>query len=200
MQRNGRDGTGGVAAHAGKPGGKSIWYRWTPSRTGIATIDTRGSSFDTLLAVYTGSSVAALQVVGSDEDSGGFYTSRLKIPVVAGVEYSIAVDGYAGASGQVVLSWSLDPSTDVLPRIVTPPVSVAATLGGEAQFSVVAVPAGVTFQWFFKGAAIAGATASTLQVTPVGYRDVGAYTVQVQGGPGRVVLSAGKNPAARPAR
>jgi hypothetical protein len=33
--------------HAGKPGGKSIWYRWRPGRTGIATIDT-------LLAVTPG--------------------------------------------------------------------------------------------------------------------------------------------------
>ena len=35
------------------------------------TLDTIGSSFDTLLAVYTGSSISNLTVLASDDESGG---------------------------------------------------------------------------------------------------------------------------------
>src|SRR5439155_10343914 len=41
----------GEPLHAGKPGGKSVWYSWVAPATGIATIGTSGSTFDTLLAV-----------------------------------------------------------------------------------------------------------------------------------------------------
>ena len=36
----------------GIPGGKSVWFTWTPLLGGVATITTAGSSFDTLLGVY----------------------------------------------------------------------------------------------------------------------------------------------------
>src|SRR5258708_3920734 len=38
----------GEPNHAGDEGGKSIWYTWTPSFGGSASIDTVGSAFDTL--------------------------------------------------------------------------------------------------------------------------------------------------------
>ena len=44
-------------------GGKSVWYAWTPGFVGVASIDTNGSGFDTLLAVYTGSTLAGLTAV-----------------------------------------------------------------------------------------------------------------------------------------
>src|SRR5262245_40678277 len=39
--------------HAGKPGGHSMWMSWIPDADGLVTFDTTGSTFDTLLAVYT---------------------------------------------------------------------------------------------------------------------------------------------------
>ena len=44
----------GEPAHAGNAGGHSVWWTWTAPTTGTVTLDTLGSSFDTLLAVYTG--------------------------------------------------------------------------------------------------------------------------------------------------
>jgi hypothetical protein len=64
-----------------------------------------GSSFDTLLAVYTGSTVSALTRIASDDDSGGSLTSRVSFSAVAGTTYRIAVDGYGAASGSVKLTW-----------------------------------------------------------------------------------------------
>jgi hypothetical protein len=73
--------------HAVKPGGKSMWIRWRTSVPGIATFRTTGSSFDTLLGVYRGPALGALETVASDEDSGGFLTSALQFQRHAGDIY-----------------------------------------------------------------------------------------------------------------
>ena len=44
--------------------GQSVWYRWTAPANGPWAFDTRGSSFDTLLGIYTGSSVGGLVACG----------------------------------------------------------------------------------------------------------------------------------------
>src|SRR6266404_5341583 len=57
---------------AASPGSaRSVWYQWKAPSTGSATIDTHGSDFDTVLAVYTGSSVSGLTLVtnGSNDDA-----------------------------------------------------------------------------------------------------------------------------------
>ena len=54
----------GEPFHAGRTGARtSVWWRYTPTASGSITITTAGSSFDTVLAVYTGSSVGALSSV-----------------------------------------------------------------------------------------------------------------------------------------
>ena len=69
-------------------------------------ITTAGSGFDTLLAVYRGSSVSGLTLVsnGSNDDYGGTAQSQVTISVTAGVAYQIAVDGRNGASGNIRLT------------------------------------------------------------------------------------------------
>jgi hypothetical protein len=92
------------------PGGLSVWYRWTASRTADVSFDTGGSSFDTLLAVYTGSAVNGLTHVTSNDDADGFgLQSKVYFSAVSGTEYRIAVDGYYGASGNFTLNWNTSP-------------------------------------------------------------------------------------------
>ena len=95
----------GEPNHAGNRGGASLWWSWTAPATGTVTFDTQGSDFDTLLAVYTGSSVGALTVVASDDDTIG-RQSQVSFTAQQGVVYHIAVDGYSGATGSIVLNWS----------------------------------------------------------------------------------------------
>jgi hypothetical protein len=80
----------------------SVWWAWTAPASGVAVIDTLGSDFDSVLAVYTGSSVAALTPVASNDDAGG-PLSRLTFPCVAGMTYAIAVDGRGTAQGNITL-------------------------------------------------------------------------------------------------
>jgi hypothetical protein len=110
---------GGEPTHAGVAGGKSAWWSWTPTSAGTATVSTAGSSYDTLLGVYTGTSVNALTSIASNDDSGGT-TSSASFAATAGVEYKIAVDGKAGASGTT----SLLVTTTALPQVSSTPTSL----------------------------------------------------------------------------
>jgi len=95
--------------HAGETGGKSSWWTWRPSSDGLATIYTFGSSFDTILGVYTGSSPGTLTEVASNDDmSDEAFLSLVTFDAEAGEEYRIAVDGFEGASGRIVLLWHLN--------------------------------------------------------------------------------------------
>lgn len=85
-------------------GGKSVWWSWTAPATATARISTDGSNFDTLLGIYTGSNVAQLTLIGSDDDNGAGNNSLVTFPCVAGTIYQIAVDGYSGAQGSITLN------------------------------------------------------------------------------------------------
>ncbi len=66
----------GATPEAGEPvhwpGGSSptnsVWWKWTAPGTGVVQINTTNSTFDTILAVYTGSAVSSLSVVASNDD------------------------------------------------------------------------------------------------------------------------------------
>ena len=92
--------------HASEEGDKSVWWSWQSPFTGSVSISTAGSSFDTLLAVYTGTTISNLQLVAANDDDGGFgdITSSLIFRAYAGETYRIAVDGFEGASGTVRLA------------------------------------------------------------------------------------------------
>jgi len=118
----------GEPNHAGNSGGKSVWYRWTPAVNGTAVMDTTGSAFDTLLAVYTGADVAGLTPIAANNDiSVNNPRSRVTFSVTAGTTYRIAVDGRNGDSGAVVLNWN---------EVIGPPVndsfSSAIVLAGSS--------------------------------------------------------------------
>ena len=99
----------GEPNHAGNVGGKSVWYRWQAPGTGTVTITTAGSNFDTILGVYTGTSVSSLTLITSNDDdpNGGGLHSRVSFNSTSGTTYRIAVDGFNGASGNITLNWSL---------------------------------------------------------------------------------------------
>jgi len=100
----------GEPDHAGNAGGASVWWKWSSVVTGTLTVDTTGSGFDTLLAVYTGDAVNGLTLVAMNDNAPGLgNASRISFSVQPGTEYQIAVDGYNGASGAITLTWSFAP-------------------------------------------------------------------------------------------
>ena len=100
----------GEPDHAFKLGEASIWYRWTAPSNGTVTFTTCGSTFDTLLAAYTGPAVHDLTYVSSNDDGtcpAHIQRSVMPFAATAGVTYHIAVDGYRDARGDVTLNWSM---------------------------------------------------------------------------------------------
>jgi hypothetical protein len=96
----------GERNHAFNAGGKSVWWSWVAPSNGLYRLDTAGSSFDTLLAVHTGSALNTLTLVGEHDGdpADNFFVSRVQFQAVGGTEYQFAVDGYQGASGDVILN------------------------------------------------------------------------------------------------
>jgi hypothetical protein len=72
-------------------------FRWTPDYSGMATFDTCGSNFDTVLYLQHRCGLAGNNG-GCNDDSCGT-GSRLVDYVTAGLTYYLVVDGYDGASG-----------------------------------------------------------------------------------------------------
>jgi hypothetical protein len=167
---------------AGKPGGRTVWIEWKAPASGIVTFSTRGSGFDTLLAVYTGTTLSNLVEVASDDDSGGFLSSTVSFNAVKDTRYKIAVDGFGGASGELVLSWKLESTAEQLPMILAHPNSQTVTEGGTVIFTVGATGTGLSYQWFFNGDPIPGATGGDLTLPSVTRSNVGAYQVRVSNG------------------
>lgn len=98
----------GEPAHAGSPASHSLWWRIVPPVAATVTLSTVGSGIDTVLGVYTGTRVDALTLVAADDDSAGAGASRVTFQASGGTAYIVAVDGKAGAEGQVRLAWRLD--------------------------------------------------------------------------------------------
>ena len=137
----------GEPLHAGNLGGRSLWYSFTPSEDGVLDLQTRGSNFDTLLAVYVGEKVATSELVAANDDMmAGTGASRIIQAVKGGVKYSIVVDGFSDQSGRVSLRYEFDPS-QVFDVTVNGgvggsvfPGSGAQSSGSEVSYSAEAEP------------------------------------------------------------
>ena len=68
---------------------QTVWYRYTAAATGPLVVDTFGSDYDTVLAVWTGSR-GSLVSVACNNDSGGLQ-SRVQLTVSPGVTYHIEI-------------------------------------------------------------------------------------------------------------
>jgi Fibronectin type III domain/PASTA domain/Divergent InlB B-repeat domain len=101
--------TGEPGTVADGPAFKSVWYTWTAPANGQVVIDLATSSYETLLAAYTGSVVNALTEVASDDDFGVSSTSRIRFQAASGTVYKIRVDGYNGTTGTINLDLHQDP-------------------------------------------------------------------------------------------
>ena len=181
----------GEPLHHGLSSSNSLWYVWTAPTNGSFTFDTSGSSFDTLLAIYTGDAFP-LSGVSSDDNSGPFGTSRISFNATSNTIYRIAVDGVPGESsdGVVRLNWA-GPRR---PTIVTQPVSTNLIAGSVAHFHVtVDGSEPLVYQWRHFGTNLindgthtSGAQSSTLSIGKIFNTDAGAYSVVITNAYGAV--------------
>lgn len=137
------------------PIGRTVWYSYTPSVNGTATISTSGSSFDTVLAVYTGNFVGSLTLVGCSDDANGSFSSLLSFGAIAGTNYWIQAGGYDGASGSLIVDVTGPALLSCTPR---PSIRTNTTVDAPGRLQV-SVTAGV-------GASLTGLQFGNLSSNP----------------------------------
>ncbi|MDT4952349.1 MAG: hypothetical protein QOJ02_487 [Acidobacteriota bacterium] len=144
----------GATAETGEPshdpggsvGGGSVWYQWQAPSSGSVTITTAGSPYDTVLAIYTGTSMSNLTVVllpdgktpaKSDDVDSNDNTSTITFNATAGTVYKIAVDGWGGESGSIKLNWTEANCTQATTTVQLSQNSYAVNEGaGSASVAV----------------------------------------------------------------
>lgn len=163
--------------HAGVGRGNSVWWRWTAPADLDFTINTMGSDFDTVLAVYTGSNASNLTEIASNDDRNALdWTSQVSFEAVEGTTYHIAVDGYRDdASGEILLNGFTQGDLFILRQ----PSNQIASVGGSATFQVVAAGNDLRYQWEFNGNPILGATQPSFTINNVFAYEYGSYRVLV---------------------
>ena len=86
----------------------NLWYCYTASCTGEATVSLAGSSYDTMLAVYDGCECypTSTDMIECNDDTGNSRQSEIIFDAVAGSQYLIEVGGYDLDAGQGLLTVS----------------------------------------------------------------------------------------------
>jgi len=180
--------------HGNKRSAGSIWLTWKAPSTGLVTFDTEGSNFDTLLAVYTGNTLAELIEIKAADDKRNDdvvngrgrvkYSSEISFNAEAGSDYHIAVVGFSGERGDVVINWMFEEEEN-LPdfdekgnRKITIARGFTQRLNGRANVF------GGVYAWYHNGRLLADETGPELELVNIGDTEVGIYTVEVQRGGG----------------
>lgn len=144
----------GEPNHAGQPARNSVWWSFQATELGFLSLDLVGSTIDTVMSVYSGTNLAKLKPITSNDDGWDPQTgqvrpqSRVNLVVEAGRDYLIAVDGKNGQMadssangnrGGLVLSvvmtnqFPLPVLTNQLPEMLLLPGTRAGEVGCGAQ-------------------------------------------------------------------
>jgi Ca2+-binding RTX toxin-like protein len=76
---------------------RTVWYSFTPASDEVIGVDTRGSDFDTIVSVYTGSSLSELTPVACSDDETTLQ-ARVVFAAEGGRTYYIQAGGYEGGN------------------------------------------------------------------------------------------------------
>ncbi|MBL8133507.1 MAG: S8 family serine peptidase [Anaerolineae bacterium] len=87
-----------------------VWYRYTfaSGSPRPLIIDTEGSSYDTILGIYTSPNPVTPTLIACDDDSGTGSASRIEFTASAGVIYYIGVASYYALNGEVSLTLNVN--------------------------------------------------------------------------------------------
>jgi hypothetical protein len=174
----------GEPNHAGNAGGASVWFQWTAPSSKLFTFTTAGSSFNTLLGIYQGTSVSSLTEVASNDDRvtcSNCYdqSSTVRFLATAGQVYDIAVDGYGGAAGFADLTWTPAPSNDDFPgQTITGPLGSTngTTVGATKQTGEPSVYDDATYSVWYSWTPSVSQTAEFRAPATYHYSMVTVYT------------------------
>lgn len=170
--------------HCNTVGGSSYWLAYQPPANGTITLDTIGSSYETVMEVYSYNAPPAgyRDLISVQCDRGSVpNAARVQFAVVKTRQYVVAVAGVNGARGTAYLNYSLN--TNQLPH--------APELTGTPQTLVVANGANVLlappvsgspplhFAWTKDTMAVTNSYSPAISLLNVSPADMGNYFVTV---------------------
>ena len=97
----------------------SVWFRWTAPTSGSVRIDTLGSDFDTLLAVWNGDALTNLTLVAENDQYSGA-SSAVFFEAETGMTYQIAVYGWNDERGSILLNVTNDLTSRIAGTVTGP--------------------------------------------------------------------------------
>jgi hypothetical protein len=118
---------------------KTVWWVYTPSSVGTVTASTAGSSYDTLLAVFTGTPGTFLQIACNDDITPGINrASQISFPATAATTYyflvgvanpnAIAASPDLESGGKTVFNFTGPAPAGVSALPTTATISAGATM------------------------------------------------------------------------
>ena len=167
--------------HPGARNHRTVWLTWTAPDSGVMTVNTAGSAFDSVLAAYTGTSLTNLQLVANDDDSGGYQNARVSFYARAGTTYAFVVSSADRDGDAIVFAWNLVPRTLVLSGLADQPAHTCLNRGETLSLAVALseTNALATVQWYFETQPILGALGKSLVLTNFQDSGVGVYRAVV---------------------
>ena len=135
-------------------GGKSVWWSWAAPVSGIATVDTAGSAFYTMLGIYIGDSMSSLEPVAQGFSINGPGATAFSFQVHSNDVYQIMVDSYYRIAGIAAVTISVVPDTNIsaAPLITSQPFTNLSTAGRSLQLPLTAVGAApLHVEWYRDG-------------------------------------------------
>jgi len=177
----GAGGEPGEPAHAGFSPQATLWWTWTAPVSGQVNIDTQGSGFDTVLAVYTGRELNALALVAANDNAANSVTSSVTFLAQAGATYQIAAGGKSPGGGLLLVNLGAAPANDDFAAattltgvnaVVTATNAKASAQLGEPAHAGRAARRSLWYRWTAPATTRYQATVVSAQLNPV----VAVYT------------------------
>jgi hypothetical protein len=130
-----------TAGLVGNGTSKSVWYKWTATASGSMTADTIGSSYDTILAVVTGSPGSFTEVACNDDINPGVdVQSTATFNVTQGTTYFFMVSAFSGDGGKSNFNLALVATPDF--TLSASPTSANSSPGGSSTYTITVTPSG----------------------------------------------------------
>lgn len=168
--------------HCGVIGGAPYWLMYQPPANGTLSLDTVGSSYDTVMEIYTfnGALTGYQDLISldcSDNAPGLDTASRVHAPVDTSRQYVLVVDGVNGARGTAWLNYSLNTNQPPQPpTLLAPPVTNYVAAGGSVTLApALAGAAPMSFVWRKDARPFPSTKSASLVLTNVPLSSSGSY-------------------------
>ena len=128
---SGATSTGDPTQACSSPLGSGVWYSFTANSAGQVTVNTCGSDFDTVMAVYGGTCAGLTPVTGACNDDNGpscsGFAASLTFSATAGATYWVVIGGYQGEAGNLRVVTTFSGSGSTWHEVVAP-FNIASSL------------------------------------------------------------------------